>query len=300
MLLGKYQIVIFKEGSSGSRNVRMRGWLGVFAFLIVSALIASNVWLWDKYRQGLSASSRLQDMERSMEEQNNQLLSMSGKIREIAGDLGRVQQFDTKLRIMMNLEKDLTDVGARGGSRAEDFSKTYLPLHRQELAARKMQAFLRQLADDVRLEEVQQQDLLRAMRAGRETLSATPSIWPVEGFISSSFGGRSSPFSGRTEFHKGLDINNRAGTPIIAPARGNVSFAGMDGAYGNSVEIHHGGGVSTKYAHMQHFIVKENQWVQRGEIIGYIGMTGRTTGPHLHYEVRLNGVAVNPMRYILN
>lgn len=300
MLLGKYQIVIFKEGGHGSRNVRLRGFLGILACVGVLALIACNAWLWNAYAELTVVHSRLANAERVIENQSNQMLSVVGKVREVTTDLSRVQQFDTKLRLMMNMDKEPTEVGGRGGPRAEDFSTTYLPLHRQELLARKMHVFLNQLAEDVRLEEVRQQDLLHAMRSNRDALSALPSIWPVEGFISSSFGGRSSPFSGkRGEFHKGLDINNRMGTPILATARGTVSFASPDGAYGNSVEVSHGGGIVTKYAHMKNYVVKQGQWVRRGEVIGYVGMTGRTTGPHLHYEVRLNGLPVNPMRYIL-
>lgn len=301
MLLGRYHIVIFKDcGKGGSRNLRLRGWLGFIGFLGVAALVSCNIWLWNHYTESSHLSQKLTEAERTVEEQSGQLLSMVNKLTEVASDLTRVQQFDAKLRLMMNMEKDPAEVGGRGGSRVEDFSNSYLPLHRQELAARKMQAFLRQLQDDVRLEEVRQQDLLRTMRANRDTLLALPSIWPVEGFVSSRFGGRASPFGGRGEFHKGLDINNRIGTPIIAPARGTVSLAAQDGAYGNSVEIDHGSGIITKYAHMQRYLVKQGQWVKRGEIIGYIGMTGRTTGPHLHYEVRLNGMPVNPLRYILN
>ena len=101
------------------------------------------------------------------------------------------------------------------------------------------------------------------------------------------------------QFHKGLDITNRIGTPIIVPAQGIVTLSGRDGAYGFSVEINHGSGIVTKYGHMQRCAVQEGQWVKRGEIVGYVGMSGRTTGPHLHYEVRLNGVPVDPMRYIL-
>lgn len=300
MLLGKYQILIFKEGGHGTRNVRLRGFLGIIAFLAVALLVVSNVVLWDSYVELSVVRGRLATAERTIENQSKQMLSVVGKVREVTADLGRVQQFDTKLRLMMNMDKEPTDVGGRGGPRVEDFSNTYLPLHRQELMARKMHVFLNQLAEDVRLEEVRQQDLLHAMRSNRDALSALPSIWPVEGFISSSFGGRASPFSGRRgEFHKGLDINNRMGTPILATARGTVTFAAGDGAYGNSVEINHGGGIITKYAHMKNYIVKQGQWVRRGEVIGYIGMTGRTTGPHLHYEVRLNGLPVNPMRYIL-
>ena len=110
---------------------------------------------------------------------------------------------------------------------------------------------------------------------------------------------RSGPFGGRGQFHKGLDITNRIGTPIIVPAQGIVTLSGRDGAYGFSVEINHGSGIVTKYGHMHRCAVQEGQWVKRGESVGYVGMSGRTTGPHLHYEVRLNGVPVDPMRYIL-
>lgn len=295
MLLGKYHIVIFKEGRSGSRNLRMRGWFGFTAGLLILALIACNVWLWRAWLQARHLDENLNNAQRVIEEQRRQIVNLAGRITGVSQDLQRVQRFDSKLRMMMNMEKDPAEVGGAPG----DFSRTYLPLHRQELAARKMQDFLSHLSESVRLEEVRQQDLLRALRENRDALASMPSIWPVVGFISSSFGGRSSPFGGGGQFHKGLDISNRMGTPVLAPAQGAVILAARDGAYGNSVEINHGGGIVTKYGHMQRWAVQPGQWVKRGEIIGYIGMSGRTTGPHLHYEVRLNGVPVNPMRYIL-
>ena len=295
MLFGKYHIVIFKEGRSGSRNLRMRGWFGLTAGLLILALIACNVWLWQAWLQARHLDQNLNNAQRVIEEQRRQIVNLAGRITGVSQDLQRVQRFDSKLRMMMNMEKDPAEVGGAPG----DFSRAYLPLHRQELAARKMQDFLSRLSESVRLEEVRQQDLLRALRENRDALASMPSIWPVVGFISSSFGGRSSPFGGGGQFHKGLDISNRMGTPVLAPAQGAVILAARDGAYGNSVEINHGGGIVTKYGHMQRWAVQPGQWVKRGEIIGYIGMSGRTTGPHLHYEVRLNGVPVNPMRYIL-
>lgn len=301
MLLGKYHIVIFRERGGACRNLFMRGWLGFFVVGLVLALAACNLWLWGAYSRTVFLEHRLKEAERTIEDQSNQVITMLGKLRSVQADLTRVQQFDSKLRLMINMEKDPTDTyAAMGGSRTEDFSKSYLPLHRQELMARKMRSFLEQVSTEVRLEEVRQQELLRTLRDNREVLAATPSIWPAEGFISSTFGGRASPFTGKGEFHKGLDINNRPGTPIYAPARGTVIFSGSDGAYGISVMVQHGGGIATKYAHMQRAAVREGQAVRRGELIGYIGNTGRSTGPHLHYEVRLNGVCVNPMRYILN
>lgn len=295
MLFGKYHIVIFKEGRSGSRNLRLRGWFGVTACLFLAALVGCNLWLWREWLDSRQLGEELAAAQRMAEEQRRQTVNLAGRITAVSRDLLRIQRFDSKLRLMMNMEKDPAEVGDGPG----DFSRTYLPLHRQELAARKMQDFLGRLSEATQLEEVRQQDLLRALRDNRGILAAMPSIWPVTGFVSSSFGGRTSPFSRGGQFHKGLDISNRMGTPVVAPAEGTVTMAGRDGAYGNSVEIDHGGGIVTKYAHLQRATVKPGQWVRRGEVIGHIGMTGRTTGPHLHYEVRLNGVPVNPMRYIL-
>lgn len=295
MLLGKYHIVIFKEGRSGSRNLRLSGWFGVTACVLVIALVACNVWLWREWVGSRHLEAELDTARRTAEEQRRQTVSLAERVTAASQDLQRIQRFDAKLRLMMNMEKDPAEVGDAPG----DFSRTYLPLHRQELAVRKMQDFLSRLSASAQLEEVRQQDLLRALRDNRGILAATPSIWPVTGFVSSSFGGRRSPFGRGGQFHKGLDISNRVGTPIVAPAEGTVIMAGRDGAYGNSVEIDHGGGIITKYAHMQRAMVQPGQWVRRGEVIGHVGMTGRTTGPHLHYEVRLNGAPVNPMRYIL-
>ncbi|MDO5484161.1 MAG: M23 family metallopeptidase, partial [Desulfovibrionaceae bacterium] len=237
----------------------------------------------------------LGNAQRLLEDQRRQLVNLAERLTSVSRDLLRVQNFDAKLRIMMNMENDPDEVGQEPG----DFSRTYLPLHRQELAARKMQDFLSRLSEAVRLEEVLQQDLLRTLRENRNTLASLPTIWPATGFVSSSFGMRSSPFGRGRKFHKGLDISNRTGTPIVATAQGTVILAARDGAYGNSVEIDHGGGIVTKYAHLQKFTVQSGQWVRRGQLIGNMGMSGRSTGPHLHYEVRLNGVPVNPMRYIL-
>lgn len=299
MLFGKYHIVIFKEGRSGSRNLRMRGWLGFFACVFVLALAVCNVWLLRAWLESRHLDDDLEGAQRVISEQRRQLVNLAERISQVSRDLQRVQSFDSKLRIMMNMEKDPADAGG-GLDVVGDFSRTYLPLHRQELAARKMQDFLERLSESARLEEVRQQDLLLALRENRDALSSMPTIWPVVGFVSSSFGWRSSPFGGRGQFHKGLDITNRIGTPIVAPAQGLVTQSGPDGAYGQSIEINHGGGVITKYGHMQRCAVPVGVWVKRGQVIGNVGMSGRTTGPHLHYEVRLNGVPVNPMRYILD
>jgi murein DD-endopeptidase MepM/ murein hydrolase activator NlpD len=142
--------------------------------------------------------------------------------------------------------------------------------------------------------------LLDQLNEKKNLLACTPSIRPVKGWISSSFGYRNSPFTGRRELHAALDIANREGTPIIAPADGVVTFAGKKGLYGNLVVIDHGYGLVTRYGHLKSADVNKGDKVKRGEVLGRMGSTGRSTGPHVHYEVRLNGLPVNPDNYILN
>jgi len=299
MLLGKYQIILFKQGGSGSRSLHLRGYVGIVTSLLLIGLISCNFWLWGSYMEMLNLRESVANSGRIIEDQGKQLLSMAGKIGSFAGDLSRVQQFDARLRMMMNMDKGTSEIAAIE-SRKGGFMNTYLPLHRQELMARKMHVFLNKLMEDVRLEEISQQDLLQALRSNQETLANIPSIWPITGFITSKFGARASPFNGKSkEFHRGLDISNRQGTPIVTTAGGTISFSGWDGSYGKSVEIRHGSGIITKYAHMQKIVVKKGQWVKRGEIIGNVGNTGRSSGPHLHYEVRVNAIPVDPMYYIL-
>ena len=131
-------------------------------------------------------------------------------------------------------------------------------------------------------------------------LAHTPSVWPTKGWVSSRFGYRISPFTSEREFHKGLDISTRKKSPVIAPSDGIVSSVRWDHGYGKLLSISHGYGVKTRYAHLDEVLVKQGQYVKRGQKIALVGDTGRTTGPHLHYEVHLNEVPVNPLRYILN
>ncbi len=130
-------------------------------------------------------------------------------------------------------------------------------------------------------------------------LTSVPSIWPVKGWITSGFGYRISPFTHGLEFHEGVDIANALGTPIKAPAEGYVLYAGWARGYGNVLILGHGYGISTIYGHLSKILVKQGQHVYRGDIIALMGTTGRSTGPHLHYEVRVNGVPVNPLNYII-
>jgi len=128
--------------------------------------------------------------------------------------------------------------------------------------------------------------------------NAEPHLWPVEGQVTGSFGERIDPFNGEGAFHSGVDISASYGTPIIAPADGTVTFADFLGGYGVAVAIAHGHGISTRYGHLASFAVIAGQYIHRGDTIGYVGASGRSTGPHLHYEVRINDTPVDPHKYM--
>ena len=129
-------------------------------------------------------------------------------------------------------------------------------------------------------------------------MRSTPTIWPLVGRIGSHFGGRLDPFTGDAETHYGIDIVAPRGAPIKATADGVVHFARRAAQYGNLVVLEHPNGFTTRYGHLSSFKVTEDQTVRKGDVIGYVGMTGRATAPHLHYEVRLNDHAVNPRPYL--
>jgi len=128
--------------------------------------------------------------------------------------------------------------------------------------------------------------------------NSAPNLWPVEGPVTGSFGERIDPFNGEGAFHSGVDIGAVYGQPIMAPAEGIVEFADFMGGYGRAVILDHGHGITTRYGHMKSFAVYPGQHVHRGDTIGYVGDSGRSTGPHLHYEVRINDVPVNPHKYL--
>jgi murein DD-endopeptidase MepM/ murein hydrolase activator NlpD len=158
-------------------------------------------------------------------------------------------------------------------------------------------------ANSLAVLEVKMNQLERNIKAYEKVLRErgyTPSVWPVVGELESGFGGRRNPFGGSSyEFHSGQDIEAAPGDPVVAGASGKVAFVGWQNGYGQLVVIDHGGGLTTRYGHLSHIDVAAGQTVERSQFIGRVGSTGRSTGPHLHYEVRINDQPVNPLQYLL-
>jgi murein DD-endopeptidase MepM/ murein hydrolase activator NlpD len=128
--------------------------------------------------------------------------------------------------------------------------------------------------------------------------AATPSIWPAYGWLTGRFGGRSDPLTGQPDFHEGLDISTEKGTPVFATANGKVQSATYAGDYGNLIVLRHDFDLTTRYGHLSRFNVKPGDTVRRGDVIGYVGSTGRSTGSHLHYEILAGGKLINPLQLL--
>ena len=155
------------------------------------------------------------------------------------------------------------------------------------------------LSKEATIQEQSLQELSLAAEKKSSRWSATPSIWPVKGWVTSGFGPRVSPFTEKPAWHDGLDIGAAANAPVQAPAQGRVTAVGFDPKLGTLVKVDHGFGIETLYGHLAKSLVKEGQRVKRGDVIALVGSSGLATGPHLHYMVKVNGQALDPVKYIL-
>ncbi len=222
----------------------------------------------------------------------NQVLSQKTKAYEenatkLQAKVQQLQNLVTKLGVMAGLEQSVPDpqVGGVGGVTG---AESKAPLSFQD-----MERSVSQLTD-------RSQQLESFFRDQKVLLASTPSIWPTRGYLSAGFGKRIDPFTGQPDFHPGLDISTPIGTKIHAPADGTVVSCRVEGGYGNALVIDHGYGLMTRYGHLASFAVRPGQRVHRGDVIGYVGSTGRSTGPHVHYEVWVHDQAKNPIQYILD
>lgn len=252
--------------------------LGISLLFLLLFLIFSN-YSRAKYLSGLSNLKFENSLLRSQLQQFSlKTESLSNKIRELV-------DFDTKLRIASGLEpipKDLWNLGV-GGKIPEDSAESNIDL----------------LFQKVELQEVSYKEIEAHLKRQEHILDHTPSIWPVQGWIGSGFGFRKDPFTRRYTMHNGIDIIAPPMAPIVAPADGKVTFSGRRSEFGLSLIIDHGYGYETFFGHCSYLRVSRGDMVKRGQTIALVGRTGRTTGYHLHYGIKVAGIWVNPVDYII-
>ena len=249
-----------------------------------------------------SLRSALQAQEERVVQQQDQIVAFAQKIGSLKAQLAELNSFEQKIRIIANLETSThgSSLFGVGGSDPEDLDPAAMMEQDYQELVRDMHTEINEIDQASHNQLDSFSSIFSQLKGKRNLLAATPSVRPVKGWVSSRFGYRKSPFTSRREFHRGLDIATHAGTPIIATADGLITYAGKKGLMGNMVTIDHGFGMVTRYGHAQKVLKKKGTHVKRGETIALVGNTGRSTGPHLHYEVRLNGVAVNPTKYFFN
>jgi murein DD-endopeptidase MepM/ murein hydrolase activator NlpD len=241
-------------------------------------------------------------LERQVTDQRAQIQVFAKEIDTLKSDMMSLQEFEKKIRVVANIGHPAGEnaVFGIGGSMPEDLDAS-LPLsEKHNSLVREMHEQVEHLHEASAIQKEAFGELYEYLQDQKSLLASTPTIRPTTGWISSSFGYRTSPFTGAREFHQGMDIATRKDTPIVAPADGTVTFAGRKGRLGKTMVIDHGNGMLTRYGHLNKCLVKRGTCVRRGEKIALVGNSGRSTAPHLHYEVYLNGLPLNPKKYILD
>jgi len=274
----------------------------VLFFAGMGLLIQDYLNLKQAAAQVVQLSNQVAARDAEIGHQKRQIECFANEINQLKQNLVALDTFEKKVRVIANLEKpaEQDNLFGVGGATPDDLDTGTSLRRDQSGLIRSMHDQVEQLESASFNQEQDFTSLLDQLEEKKNLLACTPSIRPAKGWLSSRFGYRISPFTGRRELHAAYDIANREGTPIVSPANGVVTFSGKKGLYGNLIIIDHGYGLVTRYGHLKSMDVKKGSKVKRGDVIAKMGSTGRSTGPHVHYEVRLNSVPVNPEKYILN
>jgi murein DD-endopeptidase MepM/ murein hydrolase activator NlpD len=303
----KFSIIIIPKDNSKVRRYEISRWMietciAVALFFVFSSIAGLGGMI--HYRNGYVATEqiRLQNAEF-----NNEKAKLLSQLDALQAAVERTERFASKVEQVAGLDdkKMMKNIGPLAEGDDIKIPSAKLALDslsggeakdtKLDLVTRKMDQMSTMAADvEARLHTVYEfhQDKLFYW-------SSIPSVWPLRGLLTSDFGPRRSPARGATSFHEGIDISAPVGSTVVATGDGTVVFAGYKGGYGKMLKVDHGFGVVTTYAHNSEIFVKEGQKVKRGMQLCAVGMTGVTTGAHLHYQVEVDGVPVDPMRYIV-
>ncbi|PLY03877.1 MAG: peptidase M23 [Desulfuromonas sp.] len=285
----KFTFLIIPEGSHQVRrfNIKrsvLKGWVAFAAVVLIGLTTMTVDYVLSELDQ--AELTRLQAENR---QQRNELQRLVAGLEDLQTEMRLLAQTDAKVRIMADLSKPKSNtmVGI-GGPPEIDENDSFSQL----------QTRIDQMRRDIDLRRESQEEIQGFLNDQRSMVGAEPSGWPVKGWLTSSFGMRKSPFTGKRKMHEGYDIAARTGTPVYATADGVVSKSETVPGYGKLVIIEHGYGYRTYYGHNSKNLVRAGQRVVRGQQISKVGNTGRSTGSHVHYEIRRNGVPVNPKKFL--
>jgi len=297
----KYTVMIMSDPTAKVRKLRIPAFAPIqlistaIALLLVIGIL--SVYFVSDYVRMRGDLTELNALRKENTVQRFQLQAFGRNLDLLNREIDSLRNFDHKLRVMADLEETPDSENLLGIGGPENLS---LPPAYQTNLSGQIVDDLNSLQQNTARQEISYQELLDFFSDQKSLLASTPSIWPVRGWVTSGFGKRSDPFTGYPKMHDGLDIATHTGTPVIAPCDGIVTRVKRDYGYGKMLEINNGQGIVLRFGHNSKIIVNRGDRVKRGDLISYVGNTGRSTGPHLHYEVIVNGVPVNPKQYILN
>ncbi|TLY45590.1 MAG: M23 family metallopeptidase [Nitrospirae bacterium] len=303
----EFHIVIFPSATSRPRRFSVkRRTVRVLLFTTVVAVVLEAFFL----VQYVTRSGEIWELETLRSEaiqHRQQATTLSSAMEDLRKQLSTMREVNVRLRVMLGLDPPKvppSPLGLGGKEETRLVSPSVGGMGGEGGSLSDVVAQLQQklawLKEEAVLQERYLHELTGIVGERRAQWASTPSIWPVRGWVSSGFGRRVSPFTGEDMMHGGLDISAPMSTPVKAPAAGTVIAVGPEKSLGNVVVVSHGYGFKTLYAHLSKLRVRNGQTVKRGDVIGEVGNTGLSTGPHLHYEIELNGAAVDPIRYIIN
>lgn len=314
-----YTVMIFRGSMSGplkfsfSRSlIRKAVGFGLVLLVVEAVLLSQTV-------MRIGEIWELKALRVEMASVREQTTTFSNSVNDLKRRLLAMKEVNQRLRLMLGIEPPKTEnvLDGKGGDsvppqgEAQELSSQPIEMNQVSHAGAsedqphdpllsRVQAGIAWLQQEAGSEEQTLQNLTSVIESKQAKWDATPSIWPVKGWITSGFGKRVSPFTGQMAVHEGVDIGAPPNTPVQAPAAGRVVITGFDPRMGNLVAIDHGYGMETQYGHLAKVLVKSGQKIRRGDVIGLVGSTGLSTGPHLHYHIKSNSHPVDPQRYILD
>ena len=303
----EFTIVIFPGSLSAPKKLRLPKRLVKFSilvsFVVLIGFLGSSFYFIQQYLKLQGSEAELVKLRHESKIRKIQVEKFTQQVKNFETEMVRLERFEKKLRVITALENSPRSieknwgVGGPYGLSTNSFT-TAMGRGAANMVER-LSNGLDHLGKQAKIQSISFQELDNFFKNQKSLLSSTPSIWPIRGWVTSGFGFRKSPFTGLREKHEGWDIAARNGSPVRTTADGVVVVEGREYGYGNLVEIDHGYGLVTRYGHNSKHLVKVGDRVKRGQVIALVGNTGRSTGPHLHYEVLLNGVPANPKNYIL-
>ena len=298
MLARRYTVIIADRSSGVMRRatISVRGVLGVLSAIVGVPILMGLGAKWSARAEIVdlhNANTALQVENGSYRAATGELTTQIPSLEDVINDLGARSRLDpAQVKAMQQLPAIVKSRAAGGSAIAPAISElAKTPMATPEDTFGVLRSLLQGLEN--RLTYVRHDVEQREALAG-----ATPSIWPAHGWLTGTFGQRMDPFTGEPGVHQGLDISTEKGQPVYVTADGTIESAGYNGDYGNMIIVQHGFGLTTRYGHLSGFAVKAGQGVKRGQVIGYVGSTGRSTGAHLHYEILANGRLINPLQLL--